>query len=432
MNIWQFVKTIFLSSMLFLVIFAVPVLQIRAQSIDELKTKITGRASEIEALEKEIAQYQIQLNGIGEEKQSLQKEIKTIDLTRKKLAADIKLTENKIESSSLTIEKLELEIGDKKTNITNKIEVIKETIRKINEIDDNTLVELVLSSDNISEFWNDVENFEQFQESINKNVKELQDLKTRLEENKASIEIARANSIALRAKLQDQKIIADNSRNQKNQLLAQTKNKEANYQKALDEKLRLKEEFEKELLKFESELRIAIDPGSFPPAGTGVLLWPLKDIFITQKFGNTDFAQSGGYNGKGHNGVDFRASIGTEIKAALSGVVEATGNTDQYPGCYSYGKWVLIKHNNGLSTLYAHLSLIKAIEGQQVSTGDIVGYSGNTGYSTGPHLHLTVYASQGVQVTRLGAIAGRPISKCSSASIPIAPLPAYLNPLDYL
>ena len=144
-------------------------------------------------------------------------------LREKNLLADIKLTENKIESSSLTIEKLELEIGDKKTNITNKIEVIKETIRKINEIDDNTLVELVLSSDNISEFWNDVENFEQFQESINKNVKELQDLKTRLEENKASIEIARANSIALRAKLQDQKIIADNSRNQKNQLLAQTK-----------------------------------------------------------------------------------------------------------------------------------------------------------------------------------------------------------------
>ncbi|MCR4306448.1 MAG: M23 family metallopeptidase, partial [Candidatus Yonathbacteria bacterium] len=226
--------------------------------------------------------------------------------------------------------------------------------------------------------------------------------------------------------------IADNSRSQKNQLLAQTKNKEANYQKALNEKLRLKEEFEKELLKFESELRIAIDPTSLPPAGAGILLWPLKDIFITQKFGNTDFAQSGAYSGKGHNGIDFRASVGTEVKAALSGVVEATGNTDQYPGCYSYGKWVLIKHNNGLSTLYAHFSLIKAVAGQQVSTGDVIGYSGNTGYSTGPHLHLTVYASQGVKITRLGDIPGRPITKCSGASIPIASLNAYLNPLDYL
>ncbi len=432
MNIRQPAKTIFFLSAVFFVLSVSPVWEIRAQNIDELRTKIAGRAGEIEALEKEIAQYQTQLNGIGEEKQSLQKELNTIDLTRKKLAADIKLTENKIESSSLTIEKLELEIGDKKTDIVTKVEIIKGTIRKINEIDDNTLVELVLSSDNISEFWNDVENFEQFQESMNKNVKELQDLKTRLEENKTSIETERAKSIALRSKLGDQKTIADNSRSQKNQLLAQTKNKEANYQKALDEKLRLKEEFEKELLKFESELRIAIDPSSLPPAGTGVLLWPLKDIFITQKFGNTDFARNGGYNGQGHNGVDFRASVGTEIKAALSGVVEATGNTDQYPGCYSYGKWVLIKHNNGLSTLYAHLSLIKAVEGREVLTGDIVGYSGNTGYSTGPHLHFTVYASQGVKVTRLGDVSGRPITKCSNASIPVASLNAYLNPLDYL
>ncbi|MCR4330752.1 MAG: peptidoglycan DD-metalloendopeptidase family protein [Patescibacteria group bacterium] len=432
MDIRQSVKTIFFLSAVLFTLSVMPAVHTRAQNIDELKTKITSRAGEIEALEKEIAQYQIELNSIGEEKQSLQKEVRTIDLTRKKLSADIKLTENKIEESSFTIEKLEFEIGDKKEDIINKVEVIKGTIRKINEIDNNTLVELVLSSDNISEFWNDVENFAQFQESISKNVKELQDLKTRLEENKTSIEIARANSIALRVKLQDQKTIADNSLNQKNQLLAQTKNKEANYQKTLNEKLRLKEEFEKELLKFESELRIAIDPTSLPPAGTGVLLWPLKDVFITQKFGNTDFAKSGAYSGKGHNGIDFRASVGTEVKAALSGVVEATGNTDQYPGCYSYGKWVLIKHNNGLSTLYAHLSLIKAVAGQQVSTADVIGYSGNTGYSTGPHLHFTVYASQGVKVTRLGDIAGRPITKCSSASIPVAPLNAYLNPLDYL
>jgi len=425
-------KTVVMLAGILLAASVLPTDPTRAQNIEELKEKIANRGNEIDALEEEIAQYQTQLNEIGEEKQTLQKEIKTIDLTRKKIGADIQVTESKIDASSLTITKLSLEIGDKEEDILNKVEIIKGTIRNINEIDDHTLIELILSSDDISEFWNDVENFEQFQLSINENVKELLDLKTRLEENKTSIEKERANSIALKSKLGDQKTIADNNRYQKNQILSETKNKEANYQEALDEKLRLKEEFERELLEFESQLRIAIDPESIPPAGSGVLLWPLKEVFVTQKFGNTDFAQSGAYSGKGHNGIDFRASVGTEVRTALSGTVEGAGNTDQYKGCYSYGKWVLIKHNNGLSTLYAHLSLTKVSVGQQVSTGDIVGYSGNTGYSTGPHLHFTVYASQGVNITRLGDIPGRPITKCSNASIPVAPLNAYLNPLDYL
>ena len=68
--------------------------------------------------------------------------------------------------------------------------------------------------------------------------------------------------------------------------------------------------------------------------------------------------------------------------------------------------------------------------GQSISTGDVIGFSGNTGYSTGPHLHFTVFASQGVQVVRLGDV--KKITNCGNVRIPIAPLDAYLNPLSYL
>ncbi|MDQ3014888.1 MAG: M23 family metallopeptidase, partial [bacterium] len=132
-------------------------------------------------------------------------------------------------------------------------------------------------------------------------------------------------------------------------------------------------------------------------------------------------------NGSGHNGIDLGVPIGTAIKSAGVGEVVASGDTDTVCPRASYGKWVLIKHSNGLSTLYAHLSLIKVSAGQAVESGSIIGYSGNTGYSTGPHLHFTVYASQGVQVVN------RPSQACGGTyTMPVADLKAYLNPLSYL
>src|SRR3989344_3000014 len=85
----------------------------------------------------------------------------------------------------------------------------------------------------------------------------------------------------------------------------------------------------------------------------------------------------------------------------------------------------------GLSTLYAHLSQINATEGQSVSTGQVVGYAGATGYATGPHLHFGVYASQTVQIIKLGEATNKKTA-CSSAVMPVAPLQGYLNPVDYL
>jgi murein DD-endopeptidase MepM/ murein hydrolase activator NlpD len=114
------------------------------------------------------------------------------------------------------------------------------------------------------------------------------------------------------------------------------------------------------------------------------------------------------------------------VKAVLDGVVEGIGNTDEQRGCYSYGKWVLIKHSNGLTSLYAHLDLIKAVPGSQVSEGEIIGYSGQTGYATGPHLHLTLLASQGVTIQQYSSS-----KNCKNTKIPIASPNAYLDPMQY-
>ena len=195
-------------------------------------------------------------------------------------------------------------------------------------------------------------------------------------------------------------------------------------------KIAEQEKFEQDLRSFESQLGLSVTAGSFPAASSGILDWPLDSVRITQYFGNTDFSTKNPqiYNGRGHTGMDFAASSGTRILSARGGIVLGTGNTDATCPNASYGKWVFIKHDNGLSTLYAHLSSISVSGGQSIGAGELVGYSGNTGYSTGPHLHFGVYATSGSE------IASFPSSSCrgKTYTMPVGDTKAYLNPLSYL
>ncbi|MFM2357723.1 MAG: hypothetical protein RJA61_460 [Candidatus Parcubacteria bacterium] len=413
--------------LVFLLCFTAPCAVFGA-TINELQTKIQDRNSQIETLEKEIEQYQKDIQTTSKQAQSLQNTIKTLDISRNKLNTDIKVTENKVDATNFTIERLALEIQNKQEGIGENLDAIKNTLRNIQRADDSSLIETMLQYGNIATFWNEIETLEQFQKSIRTKIKDLENLKQDLESKKNETELQKKKLVNLTVQLADQKKIVEANQKEKNTVLAQTKNQESTYKKILAEKEKIRDAFAQELRAFEAELKIVIDPSSIPPAGKGLLAWPLDSILVTQRFGHTDFSKTVSvYNGNGHNGVDFRAAVGTRVKTSFSGTVEGTGDTDATCPGASYGKWVLVKHPNGLSTLYAHLSLIKVSTGDQVTTGDVLGYSGNTGYSTGPHLHFTVFASQGVRIMQ------RQSKVCGGAyTMPVADLKAYLDPLIYL
>lgn len=408
-----------------------------AASIGEIKDLIVDRGKKIEELEKEIDQYEDQLKEVGKEKQTLQSAIGELDLSRKKVSTDISLTQNKMGRADLTINELRTVIQSKEALIRRNKTAIGETLRAMHSIESDSLLETILSHEHISDVWDEVATLGQVQTAVSAATRELLTLKIELEEKKDESEGQKKDLTRFKQELDGKKQVLDQNRKTKDQLLAVTRNQEASYQQLLEEKRAAYEQFQREIDTLEAQLQLALDPTSIPKSGQGVLGWPLANLMVTQYFGKTAFAKSGAYSGNGHNGVDFRASVGTPVLSSLSGTVLGVGNTD-VGGCYSYGKWVLIKHNNGLSTLYAHLSVVSVSQGQNVSTSDILGYSGATGYSTGPHLHFTVYASDGVQLKNLKTWyteSNRPVtSPCAKAgvTIPIADPRAYLNPLDYL
>lgn len=86
-----------------------------------------------------------------------------------------------------------------------------------------------------------------------------------------------------------------------------------------------------------------------------------------------------------HNGIDIRANIGTSVKASIDGTVAETGYSTVY------GNFIILKHSNGYQTLYGHLHKIYVSAGQKVTQSTIIGLTGNTGMTTGPHLHFSIF-----------------------------------------
>lgn len=130
-----------------------------------------------------------------------------------------------------------------------------------------------------------------------------------------------------------------------------------------------------------------IQPGNVP-VGSGLLQWPLPEAFpITSGFGERIDPITGEHDF--HTGTDIAAPAGTPILAAADGTVTFANGTDTWGGGYGY--YIKIGHGNGMETLYAHCSAICVTPGQTIRQGEVVGFVGSTGNSTGNHLHFEMW-----------------------------------------
>ncbi|MBT9260029.1 MAG: M23 family metallopeptidase [Clostridiales bacterium] len=121
---------------------------------------------------------------------------------------------------------------------------------------------------------------------------------------------------------------------------------------------------------------VAVGSKAVDITASGKFIWPTNGGKVTSSFGPRW--------GSFHSGIDIGVSPGTPVYAADSGYVRAAGSSG------AYGLRVIVDHGSGYSTLYAHLSKIAVNPGQKVSRGDVIGYSGTTGRTTGPHLHFEI------------------------------------------
>lgn len=414
------IKNLILKNLLIILLILTPIFYLGAETASEIRDKIDDISSQIKKLDEEIAKYQNEINKTSEESKNLSGLIKELTLTRDKLLKEKQQTEKKITATGLVINTLTGDIQEKEKSINLNEQTISQLLYDLYQRDQVTLLEKILSGKTLSQSDDEYYRVISLNEELRSNIIDYSNQIEELSDSKNKKLAEEKNLKNLKEKLSQQQKSVEISKSEKDKLLKETKNKEEEYKRILEEKKKAMETFEKALEDYESQLKFILDPKSLPKAGSGPLAWPLDSVLITSLFGERW--------GRFHYGLDFRASIGTPVKTMASGKVLGTGDTDIACKGASFGKWILIKHNNGLSSAYGHLSSIKVSTGQNVKAGEVIGFSGNTGYSTAPHLHINVYASTGVNVETV------PSKSCNGKIFtqPIAATKAYLDPLLYL
>lgn len=399
---------------------------------DELQEKIEEKKAEVEQLNKQIEQTEGRIESLHGQAQTLQGAISQINKNIEQTTLGIRSSELNIEKLGLEIESLGYELQEVRAEVAQKQAQVANLLRTVQRRDKNTFLESILTSKSLAQGVAEINALTSLQDNVGAQVRELSETQDRLREtivandqNKSQLEVEVVN-------LASRKEILDDQREQKDVLLAQTRNQESQYQNLLTDLERQQQNLIDEISDIESQLSKNFDRSSVPSRTPGSLIWPVtlsgqRAGVLTQHYGETAYS-SRYYKGRPHNGTDIGAPTGTEVRAAANGTVAHVDYNGLY---YQYGRYIMIDHGNGLSTLYAHLSGSVVSVGQSVTQGALIGYVGNTGFSTGPHLHFGLYATPAGGWSRTSDR-----SRGGLMSIPpatgLVPIGVTLNPEQYM
>lgn len=334
--------------------------------------------------------------------QKYEDQIKELEKTQKELLAKIKNIESeasetfenkqyldslittvnsKIQAAEALCSELETQISDTEADIAEheklieaSTEKIKERMRANHEEGNASYLSVLLGAEGVDDFLSRLEKVNTILEYDKKTLAEYKTEKADLEAKKAELEDSK--------KLQEDTLATLKSDKAENERLASEA--ESYFSKLSNDKAAATAEYNKakaaeEALDAQLQAMLAqiANQNSSQVTAAGEYMWPLPaGGYISCYFGDTD------PGGRPHYAMDIAISAGTPIYAANDGsVVTATWHS-------SYGNYILLDHGNGKSTLYAHCSGLAVSSGQSVSKGQVIGYVGSTGYSTGNHLHF--------------------------------------------
>lgn len=345
-----------------------------ADNIQDLKDKQDKIKDQIKDNQKQISNLQKQTKDISEE-------IKELDMKMNTASIELDKVEKELDKIEKEIEKTEVELDEAERDLEERDQLFKSRLRAMYMNGKVGYLELLLSSSSMKDFFTKREMIQIIAEYDNDLIAYMKDQRALIEEKKLELEGQRASVEVTRNKLKSRRDDLDKASRAKDLAMKRLESDTAAL-KAEQEK------FNEEVKKVELEIIEAQRAAGENPYEGGEMLWPLPGrTRISSYFGYRIHPVT--FKPDGHSGIDIPAPIGTSVRAAGNGTVIKVFNISS-DGYSTYGNYLIIDHGGGIATLYAHNSLLVVSVGQRVHQGDVVAKSGNTGRSTGPHLHFEV------------------------------------------
>lgn len=368
-------------------------------SISYAASSISSQKNE---LNQKIQETKDNLNEVNSQKEESQDKVNNLSSQIDSYESKINSLKSEIETKTNEVNELQKKLDELEAEREKNQSLLDERLVTLYESGEVSYLDMLLSSTDLTDFIssyymietltaadkeliqnleNDKKEIADTQEKVNNSLGEIEKNKTELESVQQELSKAKNEEQTKVDKLTEQSHDLENDVEEYEKKMKELDAKEKAQEAALQKK------YEEAKKKAEQGNSSGSNSNSGSSSGGSVsskgFIRPVKTGKIT----------AGMYysSRKYHGAVDFGVSVGTPVYAAADGIVV----TSTWGGSDSYGYYIKIKHYNGLYTLYAHGSSLVAKVGQEVKQGQLIMYSGNTGNSTGPHLHFEVRVAPG-------------------------------------
>lgn len=349
---------------------------------------------------KKINEAKEELEDIKEEKSETMQQVEELSSKISEYQSQIDELDDKISNLNTKISEAQANLKKAQEDYTKQEELLEARLVATYEAGDTSYLDVILSSESITDLISNyylvtevATNDAELLEKIEQQKKDIENAKQTLENSKKELDTSKASKQSIATQLQ-------NSKTEKNSYVAKLSEDEKKTQAELDQLQADNDKINKELKAAEERYRQQLEAlknkgnsgssggnstsssgDTFNGGGSGFLQRPVKSGSVTTQM----YYSSGRY----HGALDYGVPSGTTVYAAAEGVVLTRASLSG-----SYGNYIVIQHVNGLRTWYAHGNGVFYVSpGQTVSKGQAIMQSGNSGNSSGPHLHFEVRVS---------------------------------------
>jgi len=337
---------------------------------------------DVNAAQQELESASAIVREVAAELAEIRKQLPIAEAKLKKAREQLAVAKEKDRIAAEKLTELELQLQITQKNYDDTRNYVADVARSLYQEGPLATLEILLGSTDPIDFNQKLMDMQTYIGNQNVKLAQLETIKVQLQTEQAAVA---AQKVILEQQKAEALTVAQRAKDAEEEVLKLIARQKASLARAESERESTRKRYEQlkaEQIRLQQLARLRAGLGGNM---AGELYWPLPGARFSQGVGARRHPVYG-YRSC-HTGIDLAGITGTPVAAAATGIVTAVTTLR------AYGRVIVIAHNGGLSTMYAHLSRFNVTVGQGIAVGDTIGYVGSSGWSTGPHLHFEVHVN---------------------------------------